>query len=286
MKILIRLDDITPDMDMERFNRIRVILDKYNIKPLLGLVPDCRDENLHKFEADGDFWKLIDGLMASGYKIAQHGTFHVYETDDSGILGINPFSEFAGLSYDAQYEKLKTGRDILLSHGIHTDIFMAPGHTFDKNTVRALKALGFSVITDGLYPECYDYEGIVCVPCRLISYDKINLSASGLDTVCLHTNLMDEKAAEKFEDFLKEVLGSIGEFDVSAFLEAAVPCTEAVRREEARVLKARMNRDKAANNARVSWYLGYTNHKNSKIKWIKRALFLPLLLTDKYKEGN
>ena len=40
MKIAVRMDDITPDMDWEKFEAFKTILDKYNIKPLLGIVPD------------------------------------------------------------------------------------------------------------------------------------------------------------------------------------------------------------------------------------------------------
>ena len=39
----IRLDDITPDMDWEQFYRVKKILDKFSIKPLIGIVPDNQD---------------------------------------------------------------------------------------------------------------------------------------------------------------------------------------------------------------------------------------------------
>lgn len=280
MQLIIRLDDITPDMDINKFNRVREILDRNGIKPLIGVVPECRDNTLQKGEPMDGFWDLVHELIDSGWAVAQHGTYHVYETEDSGILGINPFSEFAGLPYDIQFEKLKAGRDILLSHGIHTDIFMAPGHTYDENTVKALKELGFSTITDGLYTQCYEYEGIVCVPCRLSSYSKV----SGLDTICLHTNLMDDEDCVELEEFIKANNGDFVEFDIRSFIESAVPCTPAIRAAEAKVLARRVNKDKVANNARLSWYLSYTNHSDSKIKWLKRALLLPLLLTNKYKK--
>ena len=43
----------------------------------------------------------------------------------------------------------KADRKKLLDRGIETKLFMAPGHTFDKTTLRALKALGFTHVTDG-----------------------------------------------------------------------------------------------------------------------------------------
>ena len=48
MKIAVRMDDITPDMDWEKFLAFKEILDTFGIKPLIGVVPDNRDENLHR----------------------------------------------------------------------------------------------------------------------------------------------------------------------------------------------------------------------------------------------
>lgn len=281
MQIIIRLDDITPDMNWSKFSRMREILDKYGVKPLIGVVPECKDGTLHFDEASDKFYDVIRELMAAGWVVAQHGTYHVYETEDSGLLGINPFSEFAGLSYEAQLEKLRTGREILTSHGINTDIFMAPGHTYDDNTVKALSELGFTTITDGLYELPYIYKGIMCVPCRLAEYRNVH----GLDTLCMHANIMDDDDFTALEEFLKEHQNDIIPFDVDKLRSQAVEWSETVAKAERKVLAIRQRKDKAANSARISWYLSYTNHSNSKIKWLKRVVMLPLLLTNKYKDG-
>ena len=39
MNITVRLDDITPDMDWERFYKFKALLDQYQVKPLIGVVP-------------------------------------------------------------------------------------------------------------------------------------------------------------------------------------------------------------------------------------------------------
>ncbi len=46
MKILIRMDDIAPGMDMGNFRRFKRLLDEYNIRPLIGVVPENRDPKL------------------------------------------------------------------------------------------------------------------------------------------------------------------------------------------------------------------------------------------------
>ena len=61
MKIAVRLDDITPDMDWEGFLCFKELLDRYQVKPLIGVVPQNKDENL---QGSGkgrpeDFWVKI-----------------------------------------------------------------------------------------------------------------------------------------------------------------------------------------------------------------------------------
>lgn len=295
MQIIIRLDDITPDMSWERFLKVKDILDKYGIHPIIGVVPDCKDEVLNfddevpfsipedsESDSNGRYWNFIKSLQELGWTIAQHGYNHTYVTEDAGVLGINPFSEFAGLPYEEQYEKIKSGRDIFASHGISTELFMAPGHTFDDNTIKALKMIGFSSLTDGLYDKAYVKNGILCVPCRLAEYRNVY----GLDTLCFHTNLMNDDAIAKLEEFISSHRDDIVDFDVDGLRSGAVEWTPAIARVEAKVLATRRRKDKVANSPRLAWYMSYTNHSNSKVKWAKRVVCLPLLLTAMYKKNK
>lgn len=277
---MIRLDDITPDMNWERFYRAKEIFDQYKIRPLIGVVPDNKDKTLHKEESKEEFWGIIRALQSEGWAVAQHGTFHCYETKDSGILGINPFSEFAGLSYDAQFQKLQTGKLILEENGIRTDIFMAPGHTYDNNTLKALKESGFSVITDGLASKPYLEEGILCIPCRMRGFKR----PDGIDTVCLHTNLMDEQDMAELEAFCKTNQGVMVSFDPDRYRKYAAQKTFFVKVSERMVLKRRVLKDRIANSKRLAWYMQKTSHASSKVKWIKRLICLPLLFC--YKNGD
>ena len=103
MKITVRLDDITPDMDWERFLKFKALLDRYQVKPLIGVVPDNRDENLVKKELSAEekklsegFWEYIKSLKEDGWVIAMHGFRHIYSTKKGGCFPLNNFSEFAG----------------------------------------------------------------------------------------------------------------------------------------------------------------------------------------------
>ncbi len=277
---MIRLDDITPDMNWERFSRVKEIFDRYQICPLIGVVPDNQDATLHKEEGRGEFWNTVRQLQESGWNVAQHGTYHCYETDDSGILGINPFSEFAGLPYEAQLQKLQAGRRILEENGILTDIFMAPGHTYDKNTLKALKECGFGVITDGLFFQPYYEDGVLCIPCRLRGFKK----PDGIDTVCLHTNLMNDQDMAELEAFCKENRGVIVSFDPDRYRKLAGKRNCFIKIRERMVLKGRLWKDSIANSKRLAWYMKKTSHGSSKVKWLKRLVCLPLLLCYRSEE--
>lgn len=199
---ILRFDDITPGMDWDKFFKIKIIAESYNIKSILGVVPQNKDPKLSpkKLMCETEFFNKLKGYVEHGDTIAQHGTYHLYTTANSGILGINNKSEFAGHSYDEQKKKLLTGKEILQQHGIWQPYFMAPSHSFDINTLKALKALDFEAITDGygLYP--YKILGITLIP-QLVS-KPIKFMHIGVQTICLHTNSMNEKSINNFIDFL------------------------------------------------------------------------------------
>lgn len=274
MQFLVRMDDITADMDWKKFSVIRELLDSYGIKALIGVVPDCKDKNLSNDSAKEDFWDIVKDLQKKGWVIAQHGTYHEYVTEDSGLLGINPFSEFAGLDYDEQKKKLEYGKKRLEEHGIYTDIFMAPGHSYDENTLKALKELDFRAITDGLYNKPYIYNDILCVPCRLNgSYD-----IKDFDTICIHSNTITDTQIEKLKVFLGKHYKEAVVFDVDSFRTEAPVYNESIRAYEEKALKLRNRKKGLGENPRIRWYLQRTDHKNKKLKMIKRLFFIPMLL--------
>jgi len=171
-------------------------------------------------------------------------------------------------------QKLQTGKQILEDNGIFTDIFMAPGHTYDNNTLKALAECGFKVVTDGLYRKSYYDKGILFVPCRMRGFRK----PDGIDTVCLHTNLMDEQDIKDLDIFCRENRAVIVNYDAARYTASAVHRTSTVRMTERAVLLVRQLKNKIANSKRLAWYMERTNHNNSKVKWAKRIICLPMLL--------
>ncbi|MEE1255087.1 MAG: DUF2334 domain-containing protein [Lachnospiraceae bacterium] len=203
MNISIRMDDITPDMDWAKFLRFKELCDLYQVKPLIGVVPENQDSMLHIDEERDDFWECLLQLEKEGWVIAQHGYTHIYSTKKKGCFPLNAISEYAGKPYEEQLANLKKGKQILESHGIYTDIFMAPAHSYDKNTLKALKEVGFSKLTDGFGDRPYEWKGLTFYP---ISFKQSNSlkQEKGYTTFVIHANTMNEKDFERYEKLFAE----------------------------------------------------------------------------------
>lgn len=164
--ILIRFDDLCPTMDHHQWIKAKQLLKQYDVKPLLGIIPECRDPEMLIDEEDPYFWEEMKSLQEEGYTLAMHGCFHSCVHEGQSLVAGRGYSEFAGRPYKEQYETIRTGKLLLKRHGINTDIFFAPRHSYDLNTLKALAANGFKYISDGKSKTVWKREGILCVPCR------------------------------------------------------------------------------------------------------------------------
>lgn len=185
-KILLRFDDICPTMDWDQWNKAKYLLDKIGATALLGVIPDCQDPVLNITAPRSDFWSYLKELQTEGYVIAMHGYQHVFDIKSKSLVSNGMNSEFAGHPYEVQYNKIKKGKDILESHGIYTDVFFAPAHSYDINTLKALAANGFKYISDGKSYKPYVLNGVTCIPCRSNGIPSIN--KNGYYTVVLHAH--------------------------------------------------------------------------------------------------
>lgn len=203
VKYLIRLDDACPYMDIPKWSHIEHILDKYSIKPLVGIIPANAKEDLFISPVDPFFWDKIHNWISKGWSIALHGYDHVYISEEGGI---NPFwrrSEFAGVPLNIQKEKIRKGIKILRDHGVNPKFFFAPSHTYDNNTVEALRSESeIRIISDSIGTKPYLYKGIVFIP-QIVGHCTVP-PLSGYWTFCLHPNVMTKDDFNKTESFIKE----------------------------------------------------------------------------------
>lgn len=204
-KYIYRMDDVTPDMNWDKFLIYLKLFNKHGVKPLIGVVPENKDNKLSINKPKIEFWEFLrDGKRRQFFDIAQHGYQHLYVTTNEGLLtkkfGFKNQSEFAGLDYLTQYVKISKGKEIMIKNGVETDIFMAPSHSFDNLTIRALQRLGFKYITDGIGLFPFTYDKLKFLPQQCWAPRKFHL---GIITICLHTNTIKDDMYERIEKHLK-----------------------------------------------------------------------------------
>lgn len=211
MKTAIRLDDITPDMDWEKFYAFKKILDAHKIRPLIGVVPFNEDDNLKQGSMKSDYPSVLKELQQQGWVIALHGYKHLYTTKKGGLFPLNHFSEFAGVPYEKQRDMIQKGKAQLEDLGIHTDIFMAPAHSFDRATLKALKENGFNYITDGFSKTPYRRDEITFLPVSVRRSDCF-LDGAGYTTLVVHVNSILQNEFKDYEKMIEEHSGSFMDY--------------------------------------------------------------------------
>ena len=84
--LLIRIDDVTDHMNWELMDKCEELFDKFEIKPLLGVIPNNQDPEFKNFPKRENFWGIVRNWQKKGWEISMHGFNHIYETDDDWIL--------------------------------------------------------------------------------------------------------------------------------------------------------------------------------------------------------
>lgn len=211
---LIRLDDACPTMDASKWGRMEDLLDNYGVKPMVGVIPHNEDPKQLIDSEDNGFWNKVNKWGEKGWTIALHGYNHCYSSN-GGMKGINPMwsrSEFAGLSLEKQREKIREGVAIMKDAGVEPKYFFAPSHTFDDNTLVALKEESeIRIISDtiGRYP--YKKDGFLFIP--QIAGHCVKMPMSGIYTFCFHPNTMSDVSFQQLELFLSNNINDFISFD-------------------------------------------------------------------------
>lgn len=165
VRYLLRFDDMCPTMDWGVWDQVEDLLVAAGVRPILAVIPDNQDPKLRVAPANPAFWDRVRAWQARGWAIGLHGYQHTYVNAEGGILRLNRQSEFAGLGFQAQTDKLAKGLGIFRDQGVTADAWVAPAHSFDWVTVAALAAQGIRTISDGMALSPYtDDRGSVWVP--------------------------------------------------------------------------------------------------------------------------
>jgi len=205
-KYIIRLDDACERRDIQKWDRVEALLDKYQINPLVGVIPHCEDPMMEQYETDPLFWERVKCWEQKGWTIAMHGYNHVYSTQCGGINPVNKRSEFAGESLDSQQNKIKAGVKIFRTHGIDPRVFFAPAHTFDENTLVVLKNdSNIRFISDTIANNMYSENGLTFVPQQSGTFRALPFQ---MVTFCVHPNSLTDVDFSGIEFFFHKYIFS------------------------------------------------------------------------------
>lgn len=198
---LIRLDDASDHMHIENWAKIEQLLDESGIRPLVGVIPLNRDPMLLEFPRDPGFWEKAKAWQDKGWRIALHGYEHLYCSDCGGMNPVHNRSEFAGLTLEMQRGKIREGMGLLREKGLEADVFFAPSHTFDENTLEALRLESdIRIVSDTVANDTYCLHGFTFIPQQSGRVRKLPFR---LTTICLHPNNMKEQEFDEVRAFFR-----------------------------------------------------------------------------------
>ncbi len=204
-KYIVRLDDACPQMNHENWHRMEELLDKYHIKPLVGVIPDNHDPEFN-WPEDEEFWNRARKWQAKGWTIAQHGYRHLYLPEAKRKYFQKSHSlhtEWAGVNAEEQKLMMQAGDKLLRKHGLAPEGFFAPAHTFDINTVAACRTIPeLKFISDGYGLMAYRKSGMVFLPS--ICDGPFYIKVSGIFTFVAHPSAMSVESFVRWEKFLQQ----------------------------------------------------------------------------------
>ena len=210
--ILIRLDDIAENMNWDLMEKSELLFEKHGIKPVLGVIPNNKDEELLSYPKQNNFWEQLRKWRDKGWEISMHGFTHVYDknTKKKDYFKYGGGSEFCGHSLETQMSRIESGLKKFRDEKIKIRSFFAPNHTYDKNTFAALKNSGINEIIDGYGIMPYEENNIKFIP-QL--FYKVLILPFGIQSTQIHLNYWEQKDFDNFKNFVEKNKNKIISYD-------------------------------------------------------------------------
>jgi predicted deacetylase len=253
---LLRFDDLCPTLVQYRWQRFLPLINEFDLKPILAIIPDNQDDELNLAAAEPGFWAQMCEMEAAGATIALHGYRHLCSSLGRSLLPLHTHTEFAGIPEETQREWIRAGLAILRGHGLNPKLFVAPRHGFDRATLRALRKEEIPIICDGFARVPFKRSGITWIPQQLW---RPVLKSKGLWTICLHANFTHASQVDQLHAFLRAHAQQFTSVDrvLAEFPPARLSLTERIhaawtifwRSQVSRAKKRRKRRSHRAKNS-------------------------------------
>ncbi|MCH5259485.1 MAG: DUF2334 domain-containing protein [Lachnospiraceae bacterium] len=200
---LLRLDDASEHWNRENWQRMHDMLTAYGIRPIVAIIPHNEDEKLLQYPIDRAYRDTIRAWIDEGWTPALHGYSHKYITKSGGINPVNHYSEFAGVSLNIQREKISRGvEEFKEVVGKEPEVFVAPAHTFDENTLEALRLeSNIRVISDTIASDVYYRDDFYFIPQQS---GRVRNLWMRLITFCYHPNVETDCSFKEMERFIEK----------------------------------------------------------------------------------
>jgi len=166
--VVFRYDDFSSQSSPDLDEVIIQTLQNYRIPVTLGVIPnmaavnalDPREQELVPLSSDKI--RVLIEIRDTGFmEIAQHGYSH--QTFREQTQG--GFTEFVGMSYEGQLKRIKNGKAFLEERlGIEITTFIPPYDSYDSNTIIAVEATGFQILSAGLMCVPSESSGLRFLP--------------------------------------------------------------------------------------------------------------------------
>ena len=193
---VLRFDDLCPTANWPVWDHVEELLGEFDVRPIVSVIPDNRDKALLVSRPGENFWDRVRSWQSRKWTLGLHGYQHCYLTKKAGLYGRSAASEFAGLPYEVQEIKLQNAVRIFNQRGVKPEVWVAPAHSFDVNTVDILLRMGVRVINDGyaLYPH-QDERGMLWIPQQVGRFRNLPI---GIWTICFHFNRWKDNDLKQF----------------------------------------------------------------------------------------
>jgi len=191
-------------------NRFLPLIEESGIRPILAVVPENMDLELDRSELDPEFWSRMRTMEAAGATIGLHGYRHLCYSQGRSLVPLHRNTEFAGVPEDTQRKWIRAGLAILRDHGLNPRIWVAPRHGFDRATLRALRAEGISLLSDGFARVPFKRGGVIWIPQQLWAPME---KRSGLWTICIHSNTARNSLIDQLNVFVRAHVAQLTSVD-------------------------------------------------------------------------